>query len=81
MDEQTLTALREDELTERRRRSMAIVLARDPAGCPVLWQCYICGQPFTLGWGWCCNKCIREEERHRELIHSIQAKRKAPNHD
>lgn len=47
------------------------VLLTDRHGRAVLWQCSDCGQPFDLGWGTRCNKCIREEERHGELLRAI----------
>lgn len=54
--------------------SFARVLERDRFGREVLWQCSDCGQPFNLGWDSRCNKCIREEERHQELINAIRGK-------
>jgi predicted amidophosphoribosyltransferase len=51
--------------------SHARVLERDRSGRETLWQCSDCGQPFNLGWGSRCNRCIREEERHRELIAAL----------
>jgi hypothetical protein len=48
------------------------VLDRDPYGRETLWQCSDCGQPFNLGWGSRCNKCIRDEKRHQELLTAIR---------
>lgn len=55
---------------------MAIVLERDAAGVPILWKCHVCGKPFSLGWGDYCNRCIAEQQRHRELIAAIESQRK-----
>lgn len=54
--------------------SFARVLSRDRHGRETSWQCSDCGKPFTLGWGSRCNRCIKEDERHRELIAALKGK-------
>lgn len=49
-----------------------VVLSRDRHGRPVLWRCSDCGEPFNLGWGTRCNKCITSDERHKEIIAAIE---------
>lgn len=48
------------------------VLSRNDRGIAVLWQCSECGEPFNLGWGTVCNKCIRQERYHREMIAALR---------
>ena len=48
-----------------------MVLERNRNGKAVLWKCSTCGEPFNLGWGDRCNKCIREDEKHREIIAAL----------
>ena len=48
------------------------VLMRDRYGREVLWECSECGRPFTQGWGSHCNRCIKEDQRHKELIAAIR---------
>jgi hypothetical protein len=50
---------------------MERVLRRDRSGRAILWQCSECGKPFDLGWGWLCNRCIAEAERHREIVDAL----------
>jgi hypothetical protein len=57
---------------------MTIVLQRDKNGREVLWKCSSCGQPFDLGWGSECNKCLTEERRHRELVAATKKEVHAP---
>jgi len=57
---------------------MTIVLRRDENGREVLWKCSSCGQPFDLGWGSECNKCLTEERRHRELVAATKKEIHAP---
>ena len=56
---------------------MNIVLQRDRYGREILWKCSTCGQPFDLGWGDQCNKCLTEERRHKELLAAIKVPRAA----
>ena len=51
-----------------------IVLGRDDiTGREILWKCSDCGQPFNLGWGSRCNKCIHDEKRHQEILEAIRS--------
>jgi len=50
---------------------MTRVLDRDRSGREILWECGMCGQPFTRGWGDFCNKCIRDEDRFQKLVQAI----------
>lgn len=52
--------------------NFARVLERDRLGREILWQCSECGKPFNLGWGARCNKCIRDEERHKEIMAALE---------
>ena len=49
------------------------VLRRSEDKRATLWQCSDCGQPFTLGWGSQCNRCITEERRHREIVAALRS--------
>ena len=60
--------------------SFARVLERNRQGREILWQCSDCGQPFNLGWGSRCNSCIREAQRHNELIKAIRESGKSEQH-
>lgn len=55
--------------------TFARVLERDRFGRELLWQCSDCGQPFNLGWGSRCNRCINEERRHREIVAELKGKK------
>ena len=53
--------------------NFARVLERDRFGRELRWQCSDCGQSFTLGWGSLCNRCIKEEQRHRDLVTALMS--------
>ena len=55
--------------------SFARVLERNERGLPVLWQCSDGGQPFKLGWGSRCNRCIKEEERFERLLVALKGEK------
>lgn len=46
---------------------------RDEHGFEAAWECNDCGEIVTFLWCGRCKRCIREAQRHAEIVEAIRS--------